>query len=249
MPPRVAAALFILVLWTACSVERSAIAPGSGGEDTGVSSMDARPDSVPDAPATDAVVPRDAPRDVADIGTGCPPALGADCRWTSRMRLTFDNAGQDEELTDFPVMVALSEPRLDFADLQDAGEDLRFLDATATQVLPHEIEIWNEAARSVVWVRVPRIGANSTTDHVWVYYGHPDAPDAQDAGSVWSDGFELVWHLSGSFADSTSASNDGSNVGTTNAAGRLGRGRAFDGRGQYVDSDYDTELTTVTVEA
>jgi hypothetical protein len=245
----VAVVALVVSLSIGCSFDRSAITPADV-PDSAVP-MDATTDSIASDSAADATPPDTTIVDTGfpDVGTGCPPVLGSDCRWAWRMRLDFDNSGQDEALTDFPVAVFLAGPRIDYGLVRDAGEDLRFVDSSQSQVLPHEIEVWNEAGQSIVWVRVPRIAANSSADHVWMYFGHPDVADGQDAESVWSDAFELVWHLSGSPLDSTAGDNDGSNMGSTNAAGRVGRGRAFDGAGQYIDSRYDVDLPVMTVEA
>jgi hypothetical protein len=87
---------------------------------------------------------------------------------------------------------------------------LRFIDADGQTVLPHEIDNWNAAGDSFVWVRVPTINATNT-DHIWLYYGNSNAADAQDAAKLWN-GFVGVYHLSPSsgmptqFADSAGSS-------------------------------------------
>ncbi len=182
-------------------------------------------------------------------GSTCPTALSPDCAWSYRMRLTFDNSGQDQDLADFPVLVQLDDSVIDYALTRDAGEDLRFLDADLSTVLPHEVEVWDESGTSTVWVGVPRIDANSATDHIWMYYGNDGAPDAQSGPAVWNPDYQLVWHLNEGVADSTRNGNAGTNVGTTDAPGQIGGARELDGLSQYVDSSFTTQLDTMTVEA
>ena len=42
--------------------------------------------------------------------------------------------------------------------------DVAFTAADGTTQLPHEIEVWNEAGKSYVWVKAPNITASSSTD-------------------------------------------------------------------------------------
>jgi hypothetical protein len=49
--------------------------------------------------------------------------------WTARRKLTFNNAAQATNLVGFPVMVRLDSSRIDYAKIQNAGQDLRFVDA------------------------------------------------------------------------------------------------------------------------
>ena len=82
--------------------------------------------------------------------------------WLKRVKLVFTNT-VSEELTDFPVLVVLDSERISYTETLDEGQDIRFVDADGT-MLPHEIESWNEAGSSYVWVKVPSIPASSSTD-------------------------------------------------------------------------------------
>ena len=55
-----------------------------------------------------------------------------DTDWNERKKLTFKNADQTENLVDFPVLVVLDSPRIDYAKTLNAGEDIRFIDADGT---------------------------------------------------------------------------------------------------------------------
>jgi len=201
--------------------------------------------------AVDAAVdaPVDGGPDSAVSGSGCPAALGLDCRWSWRVRLTFDNSAQGEALGTFPVLVVLDSGVIDYAQTIDQGQDIRFVTSDLSTVLAHEIERWDETRASYVWLAVPRIEAGSATDHVYMYYGHPAAADAQDAPGVWDDAFRLVWHLTGSSADSTQNANGGRNMGSTAVAGAIAGARGFASASrQYVDSDYAEHLDVMTVE-
>ncbi len=119
-----------------------------------------------------------------------------DANWQNRRKITFDNTASGGNLTDFPVLVSLSSPaNIDYAKTMDQGEDLRVLDADGTTVLKYEIEKWNEAGTSTVWVKVPQINSGVNTDYIWMYYNNPGETDAQDAANVWSNGYAGAWHL------------------------------------------------------
>ena len=164
-----------------------------------------------------------------------------DDSWTRRLELTFDNSGQSEDLTDFPVCVRLDSSLISYGSTQDAGQDLRFVDTNDT-VLAHEIEIWDESGESVVWVKVPQIDGGSDTDSIWLYYGNPAAPDGQDIPAVWSSGYETVLHLdetSGSYEDSTGNGHAGEAINsvTRGVSGRVGPCAQFDGSDDYIALD------------
>lgn len=116
-----------------------------------------------------------------------------DAAWAHRIRITFQNAG-GEALADFPVMVRLDGMRMPNAQASPSGADLRFVDDDGQTILHHEIDRWKPGSESFVWVRVPNIDATNT-DHIWLYYGNPEATGVEDAAAVWN-GFIGVYHLS-----------------------------------------------------
>ena len=99
-------------------------------------------------------------------------------------------------LADFPVPVRLSSAiaGFDYADFSSsAGNDLLFTDAEGTVALPHEIETWNAAGESVVWVKVPSLVTNGV---ITCWYGKPSVaqipPSAESERSVWSSYFAVL---------------------------------------------------------
>jgi len=161
-----------------------------------------------------------------------PPQPFTPCNWQRRRKLTFNNSAQAENLTNFPVLVVLNSSRIDYGQTQNAGQDLRFTDSDGTTLLAHEIEKWDEAGTSYVWVKVPQIDGSSTTDHIWMYYGNATAADGQDRGAVWSNGYVGVWHLAeasnSTRSDSTCNANNVSDVNTVAAAtGKIGSAANF----------------------
>ena len=168
----------------------------------------------------------------------------ADSAWQYRRLINFDNLTRAENLTDFPVLIKLDSTTIDYSKTQDQGQDLRFYDADGN-ALAHEIETWDEAGTSYVWVKVPQIDANSNTDFVHMYYENAGAPDAQNAAGVWSD-YRAVYHLNedpgatGTVGDAA-GNFDATNVSSTDAAGFIGNAQDFDGTSQYVDLGDDRD--------
>ena len=171
--------------------------------------------------------------------------------WPYRQQITFDNSAQTENLTDFAVLVKLDATRIDYTHTQNNGEDLRFFDADGT-LLDYEIEKWDEAGASYVWVRVPQIDASSNIDNIWMYYGNSSATSGETPANVWDSNYVGVWHLgeeqagtanTGLYKDSTSYNNDGTdNVAATGQDGSLGDGQQFSGAGDSIDIAHSDEL-------
>ena len=115
-----------------------------------------------------------------------------DANWGERERLVFDNSASGTDLDDFPVLVALDSTRIDYSKVQNAGQDLRFVDSDDSTLLDYEIDVWDESGTSYVWVKVPRIDAGSDTDHIWMYYDNAGASSGEDMFGTWSDNSVIV---------------------------------------------------------
>lgn len=165
----------------------------------------------------------------------------------TRRKITLDNIPSSENLTNFPIRVSLSSSNIDYAKTQNSGQDIRFVDAEGT-VLKYEIEKWDEAGTSEVWVKVPQIHAATNTNYVYMYYDNASASDAQDATNVWSNGYKAVWHskeTSGtSVADSTGNGNTGSlnNGATLTTSGKIGNASSFDGVNDLMNAGSSASL-------
>jgi glucose/arabinose dehydrogenase len=174
-----------------------------------------------------------------------------DAQWRQRTKVTLDNSQQSEALLDFPVLVRLFDPRIDYSRTMNSGQDIRFVDADGNTPLPYEIERWDEGGVSTVWVRVPRIDAGSAVDHFWMYYDNPGQSDSQNPAGVWSPSHVGVWHLDSDLADSSGAGHHGTDFGTSPAIGRIAGARQFDGN-DWIDVGTSALLEQtgdVTVEA
>ena len=159
-----------------------------------------------------------------------------------RRKIRFDNLEQGN-LRDFPVLVGLGPGRIDYAQAQDQGQDLRFVDADGHTVLDHEIEEWDESGASIIWVRVPEIFGQSNMDYMWMYYGNPAAQDVQDPSWVWIADYEGVYHLHDDFNDSSVPSIHGTNQGSDDKLCLLADCQDFDdSQNDYIDLGVNRSL-------
>ena len=118
-------------------------------------------------------------------------------------------------LADFPLLVRLS-PGIDgfsYGDFRNAalgsgekvpsGLDILFSDENGTK-LSYEIQAWNTAGTSLVWVRVPSLTPNT---RITCSYGRDGAGEANDPTDAWR-AYAGAWHfdevgVGGTSADST----------------------------------------------
>ena len=158
--------------------------------------------------------------------------------WQLRRQIAIDNTGRTESFMDFPLLVRLDATTIDYGQTQDAGQDLRFVDANGN-LLDFEIESWDESGVSLVWVRIPQIAANSNS-FIWMYYGNASAADGQAPAAVWGADFQAVYHFNenatgvGDTLSDSAAGLDGTNQGSSAVTGIIGGGQHFDGS-DYVD--------------
>src|SRR6185295_6561894 len=101
------------------------------------------------------------------------PAGWWDAHWKKRARVTVSDPELKEELSDFQVPVKLEPGSFEYAAAKADGSDLRFLAADGTG-LDHEIDAWNPGGASLLWLRLPKVGAAPVV--VSLYYGNPDPP-------------------------------------------------------------------------
>ena len=122
--------------------------------------------------------------------------------FTYRIPITVSGYVGESTLEDFPVLVKLAEGEpsdFSYADCAADGSDLRFTDAEGN-LIAHEIESWNAAGESFVWVKLPRLSKENT--RFSLYYctnGDSTLPEVA-ASSVWSK-YAVVVHGGSSLAN------------------------------------------------
>ena len=103
-----------------------------------------------------------------------------------------------ESLVDFPVAVSFPQG----TGLPPASSTFRILDASGHS-LPYEVESWNPAGTSVVWVRVPELKENLELTATWSLGGTAEA--AWPNEEVWNGDYKCVRHFAQGDAGSSEA--------------------------------------------
>ena len=165
--------------------------------------------------------------------------------------ITIDQTYVDSDLTDFPVLIKLTDGTggLNLANTAANGSDLRFF-AQNGEHLAYEIEgTWSNSpsATNWVWVKVPSISGTVNTTFRMYHGNTGTVKDARAATEVWDTNFKMVQHLeeaSGNATDSTTNNNFGSVVGADySTTGKIGNAYDFNGSTDYVKIDTGTALS------
>jgi hypothetical protein len=148
-------------------------------------------------------------------------------------------------LSDFPVKVLLSQGNFDYTGGAQA-EHLVFTTAGSSTPLPYEVEEWEPAGTSVVWVRIPQL--TSTPQELDLYFGTGTPANTTDPTEVWDAGFVAVNHFDAasgtSEPDSTSNGFDGTIGAGTETLAEPGQDGGFSlGLSGLAESDVDFGTT------
>jgi hypothetical protein len=155
--------------------------------------------------------------------------------YAKRKKITVDHTNVDSDLTDFPLLVKITDDAEIGAVAHATGQNIRFTSSDGITLLKYERESFSVTggeATGIFWVKVPTISGSANTD-IYIYYDNSSAVDGEDAENVWVD-FRQVNHLqesaSGPFLDSTSNNVDGTaSGGLTSVAGTIGNAIDLDG--------------------
>ena len=117
-----------------------------------------------------------------------------DANWTVRKVVTVDSAQVTADLSDFAVLVSVTDAEL-AAGARADGFDFVFTDTDEITKLDHEIEKYDSGTGELVaWVRVPNL--TSAVDKVlYLYYGNASATNQQNPAGVWDSNYASVHHL------------------------------------------------------
>jgi len=179
--------------------------------------------------------------------------------WTYRKKITIDHNQLREDLTNFPILVNITDSNLS-SKAQSDGDDIVFTNSTGTK-LNHEIENYSSTTGELIaWVNVTSLDSSTDTG-IYMYYNNSGSGNQENIESVWDSNYILVHHMHGSsytnLDDSTSNNHDvNAQDGdpTCQASGKIGYAVDFDGTGDSLEiPDHAslslwTETSTSTVE-
>ena len=163
--------------------------------------------------------------------------------WGYRKLITINASKVSADLTNFPVLIKTTDSDL-ASYAQNDGDDIAFvLWSDNTTKINHEIEFFNKTSGNLVcWINVTYLSSTVNTK-IWMYYGNAVCSNQQNPTGVWDSNYVGVWHLNGSYNDSTSYNNNGTAVGTPdNISGKIGYGLYFDGVNDAINIPHNLSL-------
>jgi hypothetical protein len=161
--------------------------------------------------------------------------------WSYRKKITIHSSKVEDDLTDFPVLIGITDTDLK-NKAQSDGDDIFFTASDGKTKLDHEIESYISATGELIaWVRIPSL--SSTVDTVfYMYYNNSDAANQENPEGVWDTDFLGVWHMSetgtGTRYDSTSNNYDGTPEyydGDEATTGKIDGADDFDGTNDLIN--------------
>ena len=185
--------------------------------------------------------------------------------WSDSQRIyintTLSGANVTSAVTNFPLLIRLNPSKFTrFDRTKPGGADIRF--ATSTGIhLNYQIERWKDGANNAdtaeIWVKVPSVTANSSTQFIRMYYGNANAADSSKGNLVFetSNNYIGVWHLAedpsggaGAIKDATGNALNATARGNMNGSdlvnGVIGKAHDFDGTDDGDSIPYKPVLNT-----
>jgi autotransporter-associated beta strand protein len=122
--------------------------------------------------------------------------------------VSFPGYARAEVLTNIPLLVVLGTniPGFSYAQFIGANAgDLRFTTTNGETELNYEVDTWNPAGISRVWVQLPTLTSNTVVRASWGNSVATNAPAGSTNGATWGAGYVGVWHLADSIASDSTA--------------------------------------------
>lgn len=191
-------------------------------------------------------------------GGGTPPAPStAITGYQDSCVITLDHTkvSGSSNLTDFPFYLDLTMDTLRTAanggTVQNSnGYDIVFSNADNTEALDFELVNYNPNSGNIkAWIKVPTLSANTDTD-IKIFWNKSGVSTNPSTANTWSNNYQSVWHFDDNVSDELGA-NNGTDNGTSSAAGLLGNSRSFNNNNDnddYVDvGNFDVSGSAITI--
>ena len=186
--------------------------------------------------------------------------------WANRIRVTVRNDVVDSDLTDFPVMINLSNSsgmsKTDLTEVFDEISDsdrkkIAITSANGTTQQYIEIESWDSSIeKAILWTKCSTV-YSSSTNTLYLYYDSSQTTNSGYVGdtgdvsatNVWDNSFKGVWHMAesgGPYKNSTSiAGMDGAGSPVpTRVTDFIGYAQNFDGDRIDISDSIILDFTT-----
>jgi len=119
-------------------------------------------------------------------------------------------------LSDFPVLISITNDSSLSNHAKQNGDDICFYASNTGSMLKHEVEYYTNG-NLITWVKIPSLTSDVSENVIYMYYGCAGSTSMQDPQSVWDTNYIGIWHMhaiSGAQQiDSTANTNHGSPMG------------------------------------
>jgi len=143
--------------------------------------------------------------------------------WTQRKEIVINTtaAGANTQgaLTEVPALVRLSSGNFpQFLNLLDNGADFRFVAGDDATPLKFHVERFDPVAElAYIWVKVPAVNPQTDKQSIFLYFGNPAAPAAEDRGGTFDVNTVAAFH----FGESAGLPVDSTAYGTVVTSGQV----------------------------
>lgn len=174
-----------------------------------------------------------------------------DYDWGQRIEYTINHTLVDEDLVNFPVLIYIDENLVDWGDIQNSLDDIRFIGNYLDEL---DFEIDSFMLNSEAWfrVRLPEISSSLDT-YFFMYFDNKFCESGENAEAVWDTDFVMVQHMNdettSTILDSTNYDNDGVKKAANEpieSAGKTAKAQYFDGINDYITISDSASLHTFT---
>ncbi|MFC1504082.1 DUF2341 domain-containing protein [Spirochaetota bacterium] len=118
-----------------------------------------------------------------------------DTNWYHRKSIEIDPGMVHGVLTNFPWLVAMTNDADLALCVKANGEDILFTLGDGTNVMPHQIESYDNTVGSLfAWVKIPLLSKNINTK-LFMYYSNAAASGLEDPTNVWDEDYAMVLHM------------------------------------------------------
>lgn len=156
-----------------------------------------------------------------------------DYDWNQRLEYTVNYTLVDEDLVNFPVLIYIDESVVDWGDVQNDLDDIRFTGDYLDE-LDFEIDSFILNSEAWFWVRLPEVSSSLDT-YFFMYFDNKFCVSGENAEAVWDEYTIMVQHMNdattSTILDSTSNNNDGTKEAANTpieSDGKIGKCQEFD---------------------
>ena len=177
--------------------------------------------------------------------------------WKQRLEFTVNSTLVDSNLTNFPILIYLDENIVNWGDIQNNLDDIRFIDDYLNEL---NYEIDDLVLNFEAWFHVALNCSASVDTYFFMYYDNKFCDSGENAEAVWDTDFVMVQHMNdattSTILDSTSNDNDGTKKAANEpieTTGKIGKAQDFAGDDDYIncgdsiDLKFDTSDFSVSV--